>query len=65
MLEAESIPDLVERMKTKKIILLDIRPVEEYNAGHIPDAISVPIVTLHAILKKLPKSKEDVTYCRG
>jgi len=65
VLEAVSIADLVQRMKIKQIILLDIRPVEEYNAGHIPDAISVPIVTLPAILKKLPKSKEYVAYCRG
>ncbi len=65
VLEAVSIPDLMQRMKTKKIILLDIRPVEEYNAGHLPDAISVPIEKLPAILKKLPKNKEYVAYCRG
>src|SRR5687768_15231759 len=65
VLEAVSIADLVQRMKIKQIILLDIRPVEEYNAGHIPGAISVPIVTLPAILKKLPKRKEYIAYCRG
>ena len=65
VLEAVSISDLMQRMKTKKIILLDIRPVEEYNAGHLPDAISVPIEKLPAILKKLPKNKEYVAYCRG
>ena len=65
VLEAVRIRDLVQRMKTKKIILLDIRPVEEYNAGHIPGAMSVPIDKLPATLKKLPKSKEYVAYCRG
>ena len=65
VLEAVSISDLMQRMKSKKIILLDIRPVEEYNAGHLPDAMSVPIETLPAILKKLSKNKEYVAYCRG
>ena len=65
VLEAVSISDLIQRMKSKKIILLDIRPVEEYNAGHLPDAMSVPIETLPAILKKLSKNKEYVAYCRG
>ncbi len=65
VLEAVSISDLMQRMKTKKIILLDIRPVEEYDAGHLPDALSVPIEKLPAILKKLPKNKEYVAYCRG
>jgi len=65
VLEAVSIPDLMQRMKSKKIILLDIRPVEEYNAGHLPDAMSVPIEILPAILKKLSKNKEYVAYCRG
>jgi len=65
VLEAVSIPDLMQRMKSKKIILLDIRPVEEYNAGHLPDAMSVPIGTLPGILKKLSKNKEYVAYCRG
>ncbi len=63
VLEAATISDLLQRMKTKKIILLDIRPVEEYNAGHLPDAMSVPIEELPAILKKLPKSKEYVAFC--
>ena len=65
VLEAVSISELIQRMKSKKIILLDIRPVEEYNAGHIPDAMSIPIEKLPAILKKLPKSKEYIAYCRG
>ena len=65
VLEAVSISDLMQRMKSKKIVLLDIRPVEEYNAGHLPDALSVPIETLPAILKKLSKNKEYVAYCRG
>ena|SRR5688572_12651009 len=65
VLEVVSMSDLVQKMKTKKIILLDIRPAEEYNAGHLPDAMSVPIEKLPAILKKLPKTKEYVAYCRG
>ena len=65
VLEAVTISDLMQRLKTKIIILLDIRPAEEYNAGHLPEAISAPIKSLPSILKKLPKYKEYVAYCRG
>jgi len=45
--------------------VLDVRPVEEYRAGHIPDAVSIPIADLKRRLAELPKRREIVAYCRG
>jgi ArsR family transcriptional regulator len=42
-----------------------VRPVEEYRAGHIPGALSVPVADLRAKLEELPKGREVVAYCRG
>ena len=47
------------------IVILDTRPANEYAAGHIAGAISVPIESLRRRLKDLPKSKQYVAYCRG
>src|SRR6266566_5125153 len=47
------------------VILLDVRPVEEYEAAHLPDAISIPVTDLEARLPELPQDKEIVAYCRG
>ena len=47
------------------ILLLDVRPVEEYEASHLPDAISIPVTDLEARLSELPREKEIVAYCRG
>jgi rhodanese-related sulfurtransferase len=43
----------------------DVRPSEEYHAGHIPNALSVPLPELTARLRELPKRREIVAYCRG
>ena len=53
----------MERLSDEGIIVLDVRPEEEYRAGHIPGAISVPIDALEAALQTLPKDREIVTYC--
>jgi ArsR family transcriptional regulator len=45
--------------------VLDVRPAEEYAAGHIPGAINVPVGKLETFLARLPKRKEIVAYCRG
>ena len=65
VLEAITIDELLKRMKTKNTVLLDIRPAEEFNSGHIPGALAVSLETLSAIVKTLPKNKEYVAYCRG
>ncbi|QCR30425.1 ArsR/SmtB family transcription factor [Priestia megaterium] len=54
-----------EKLNKKDVILLDLRPTEEYEAGHIEGAVSVPMEELDSHLQKLPKDKEIVAYCRG
>jgi len=65
VLEAITIDELLTRMKTKNTVLLDTRPIEEFNSGHIPGALSVPLETLSTIVKTLPKNKDYIAYCRG
>jgi rhodanese-related sulfurtransferase len=45
--------------------VLDVRPEDEYSAGHIPGAISVPLDQLEKLLTELPREQEIVAYCRG
>jgi rhodanese-related sulfurtransferase len=47
------------------VVVLDVRPAEEYAAGHIPGAVSVPLAELPARLGTLPAGSEIVAYCRG
>lgn len=56
---------LLERVKEGAVTVLDVRPVEEYRAGHIPGAISLPVKDLARRLSELPKNREVVAYCRG
>ena len=56
---------LLERLRSDQVILLDVRPVEEYNAGHLPQALSMPVGELEARLSELPADKEIIAYCRG
>jgi DNA-binding transcriptional ArsR family regulator/rhodanese-related sulfurtransferase len=57
--------DLLQRVRSKDVIVLDARPANEYQAGHIAGAISVPIDELKNRLRTLPKDQEYVAYCRG
>lgn len=56
---------LLERVGKGVVTVLDVRPVEEYNAGHIPGAISIPLKELQLRLLDLPHDQEIVAYCRG
>lgn len=56
---------LVERIRRGEVILLDVRPVEEYRAAHIPGAISVPLKELSSQLSNLRRRQPIVAYCRG
>jgi rhodanese-related sulfurtransferase len=47
------------------VTVLDVRPAEEYNAGHIPGAMSIPLKELQLHLSDLPRDQEIVAYCRG
>jgi rhodanese-related sulfurtransferase len=64
-LEAVSTAALMERLSDGSVVVLDVRPEQEYRAGHIPGAISLPVDALEAALQTLPKDKEIVAYCRG
>jgi rhodanese-related sulfurtransferase/DNA-binding transcriptional ArsR family regulator len=57
--------DLQARLTRNEVILLDVRPIEEYLAGHFPGAISMPIKELAKRMGELPKEKQIVAYCRG
>ncbi|ULQ50744.1 ArsR/SmtB family transcription factor [Flavihumibacter fluvii] len=65
ILESITLEDLLARSKKEKIILLDVRPEEEYNAGHIPNAVSIPLAQLKKRLHELPRNKTIIAYCRG
>jgi len=64
-MEAVKGDDLLRRVKSGEVTVLDVRPPEEFRAGHIPGAISIPVGQLKARLKELPKDREVVAYCRG
>ncbi len=57
--------ELLERAGKGDVVILDVRPHEEFLAGHIPGALSVPLEELDAALARLPKRKQVVAYCRG
>ena len=56
---------LLELVAKGAVTVLDVRPVEEYNAGHIPGALSIPLKELMLRLNELPHDQEIVAYCRG
>jgi rhodanese-related sulfurtransferase/DNA-binding transcriptional ArsR family regulator len=60
-----TIDELVEKLDSGKVTLLDVRPESEYKQGHIANAISIPIDELSRRLKELPKRTTIVAYCRG
>jgi rhodanese-related sulfurtransferase/DNA-binding transcriptional ArsR family regulator len=57
--------ELARRLKAGAVLVLDVRPAEEYSAGHIAGARSVPVGELRRHLRALPKEVEVVAYCRG
>ena len=65
--DLEPVPaaDLLERAKKGLVTVLDVRPPEEFAAGHVPGAVNIPIHELERRLAELPKRKEVVAYCRG
>ncbi len=63
--EHVSAEELQERLARGDVVLLDVRPEPEYNAGHIPGAQSVPMDALASLTPKLPRRRQIVAYCRG
>ena len=64
-LEPVRAKELLMRAKKGLVTVLDVRPPEEFAAGHLPGAINVPLEKLQGYLAKLPKTREIVAYCRG
>jgi rhodanese-related sulfurtransferase/predicted transcriptional regulator len=64
-LEAVPAAELLVRAKKGLVTVLDVRPPEEYAAGHVPGAINVPVEKLEGYLAQLPKKREVIAYCRG
>jgi len=64
-MEAVEGEELLRRVRDGEVTVLDVRPAEEYRAGHIPGALSIPVSELKARLRELPKAREIVAYCRG
>jgi len=65
--DLEPIPatELLDRVKDGLVTVLDVRPAEEYQSGHVPGAINVPLSELEEYLNQLDSHQEVVAYCRG
>ncbi|MCW8910423.1 MAG: metalloregulator ArsR/SmtB family transcription factor, partial [Gammaproteobacteria bacterium] len=65
--DLEPIPreELLKRVRDDLVTVIDVRPYEEFAAGHVPGALNVPINQLEAYLQQLDSNQEVVAYCRG
>jgi rhodanese-related sulfurtransferase/biotin operon repressor len=65
--EMEPVPpeELIDRARRGLVTVLDVRPPEEFAAGHVPGAINIPLRELEKRLSELPKRREVIAYCRG
>ena len=65
--ELEAVPakELLDRARKALVTVLDVRPAEEFAAGHVPGAVNIPVQELEKRIKELPKRREIVAYCRG
>jgi rhodanese-related sulfurtransferase len=57
--------ELLRRVRRGEVTILDVRPPEEFRAGHIPGALSVPLPELKNRVADLPRDRDIVAYCRG
>jgi rhodanese-related sulfurtransferase len=64
-LEPVTAAELRARLRAGTVVLIDVRPEQEFRAGHIPGALSMPLDTLRARLRRLPRHREIIAYCRG
>lgn len=64
-LEPISRRELARRLKDGIVTVLDVRPADEYDAGHLPRAINIPLRELSRRLREIPRHREIVAYCRG
>ena len=64
-MEPLSREELLRRARDGLVTVLDVRPPEEYEAGHIPNAVNIPLQSLEQRLGELPAGREVIAYCRG
>lgn len=64
-MEPVAAAELLDRARKGLVTVLDVRPAEEFEAGHLPGAVNIPIEQLGKRLGELPKRREVVAYCRG
>lgn len=64
-LEPIGLDELRRRLARDEVTLVDVRPADEYAAGHIPGALSIPVAELEHRLDEIPSEREVVAYCRG
>lgn len=57
--------DFLKSVISKEVVLIDVRPENEYNSGHFPGSMSFPLKELRSKLAKLPRRKKIFAYCRG
>jgi rhodanese-related sulfurtransferase/DNA-binding transcriptional ArsR family regulator len=65
VLEPAEREDVLAQVRAGTVTLLDVRPAEEFEAGHLPGARSVPLAELADRLREIPRDREVVAYCRG
>jgi len=65
--ELEAVPakEVLERARQGLVTVLDVRPPEEFAAGHLPGAVNIPVHELEKRIKELPRRREVIAYCRG
>lgn len=64
-LEPVSREILASRLQDGFVTLIDVRPEDEYTAGHLPGALNIPMSELEGRLMEIPKDREVIAYCRG
>jgi ArsR family transcriptional regulator len=64
-LEPVATSELVTRLREGSVVLLDVRPEDEYGLGHLPGALNIPLRQLEQRLDELPRNHDIVAYCRG
>ncbi len=57
--------ELIQRLKRQDVVVIDVRPLEEFLAGHLPGAMNLPPGQLEQRLSEIPRDREIVAYCRG
>ena len=64
-LEPVAAKELLTRLRRGDVVILDVRPEDEYGLGHLPGALNIPLRQLEQRIAELPREQEIIAYCRG